>query len=89
MFTRIFIERPILSSVISLFLAIVGALMIPLLPVEKLPDITPPIVQVTATYPGASADVLVQTVISPLETQINGVDNMIYMYSRAGSDGRA
>ncbi|HEX2973971.1 MAG TPA: efflux RND transporter permease subunit, partial [Tepidisphaeraceae bacterium] len=87
MFTRIFIERPILSSVVSLFLAIIGALMIPMLPIEKLPDITPPMVQVTATYPGASADVLTQTVISPMEQQINGVDNMIYMYSRAGSDG--
>src|SRR5512146_1760290 len=87
MFTRIFIERPILSTVISILLACIGGLMIPSMPVEKLPNITPPMVQVTATYPGASAETLAQTVIVPIEQEINGVDNMIYVYSRAGSDG--
>ncbi len=87
MFTRIFIERPILSTVLSILLACIGGLMIPLMPVEKLPNITPPMVQVTANYPGASADTITQTVIVPIEQEINGVDNMIYVYSRAGGDG--
>jgi HAE1 family hydrophobic/amphiphilic exporter-1 len=58
-----------------------------LLPIEKTPDITPPTVEVTATYPGASAQVIADTVAAPIEEEVNGVDNMIYMASQSASDG--
>jgi HAE1 family hydrophobic/amphiphilic exporter-1 len=65
----------------------VGGISIPLLPIEKTPDITPPTVGVSATFPGASAQVIADTVAAPIEEQVNGVDNMIYMSSQSGSDG--
>ncbi|MHC4518962.1 MAG: efflux RND transporter permease subunit, partial [Planctomycetota bacterium] len=87
MFSRIFINRPIFACVISIVMVLLGGLSIPLLPVEKTPDITPPTVVVSATYPGASAEVIADTVATPLEQQINGVDDMIYMSSKSSGDG--
>jgi HAE1 family hydrophobic/amphiphilic exporter-1 len=87
MFSRFFIYRPIFSSVISIVIVLVGVLSIPLLPVESMPDITPPSVAVTTSYPGASAAVVAESVTAPLEEKINGVENMIYMSSKSAADG--
>lgn len=87
MFSRFFIYRPIFASVISIVIVLVGVLSIPLLPVESMPDITPPSVSVTTTFPGASAAVVAETVAAPLEEKINGVENMIYMSSKSSADG--
>ena len=84
-----FIERPILSTVISVLLVILGMLGLINLPVSQYPDIAPPTVQVNAFYSGANADVVLKSVIIPLEEQINGVENMTYMTSSAGNDGSA
>lgn len=84
-----FIERPVLSSVISVLIAILGILGIMSLPVTQYPEIAPPQVVVTATYLGASAEVVLNSVVIPLEEQINGVENMTYMTSTAGNDGTA
>ncbi|MHC4553396.1 MAG: efflux RND transporter permease subunit [Planctomycetota bacterium] len=87
MFSQFFINRPIFACVISLVILLVGGISIPLLPIEKTPDITPPTVGVSASYPGASAQVIADTVAAPIEEQVNGVDNMIYMSSSSSSDG--
>ncbi|QDU10933.1 efflux RND transporter permease subunit [Gimesia aquarii] len=87
MFSRFFIYHPIFASVISIVIAIVGALALPLLPVELFPDITPPTVAVTATYRGADAQVVADTVATPIEQQVNGVEDMLYMSSSSTSDG--
>jgi HAE1 family hydrophobic/amphiphilic exporter-1 len=87
MFSRFFIYRPIFASVISIVIVLVGVLSIPLLPVESMPDITPPSVSVTTSFPGASAAVVAETVAAPLEEKINGVENMIYMSSKSSADG--
>ena len=87
MFSRFFIYRPIFASVISIVIVLVGILAIPLLPVESMPDITPPSVQVSTAYPGAGASVVAESVTAPMEEKINGVENMIYMSSKSASDG--
>ena len=87
MFSKIFIDRPILATVISLVIVLIGSISIPLLPVEKTPDITPPTVVVRAMYPGANAEVIADTVATPLEEQINGVEGMINMKSKSSDDG--
>jgi HAE1 family hydrophobic/amphiphilic exporter-1 len=84
---KIFIERPVLSTVISVILVILGILGLLALPITQYPEIAPPTVQVSASYPGANADVVLNSVIVPLEEQINGVENMTYMTSSAGNDG--
>jgi len=84
-----FIERPVLSTVISVLLVILGVLGLINLPISQYPDIAPPTVQVSAGYSGANADVVLKSVIVPLEEQINGVENMTYMTSSAGNDGSA
>jgi HAE1 family hydrophobic/amphiphilic exporter-1 len=84
-----FIERPVLSTVISVILVILGVLGLLTLPVSQYPDIAPPTVQVQAFYSGANADVVLKSVIIPLEEQINGVENMTYMTSSASNDGSA
>jgi HAE1 family hydrophobic/amphiphilic exporter-1 len=84
-----FIERPVLSTVISVLLVILGILGLINLPVSQYPDIAPPTVQVQAFYSGANADVVLKSVIIPLEEQINGVENMTYMTSSASNDGSA
>lgn len=87
MFTHFFIDRPIFSTVISLVIVLMGAVAAVSLPVSQYPDITPPTISVTAQYPGASAEDVVNAVTVPLEQEINGVDNMIYMTSTSTSDG--
>jgi hydrophobic/amphiphilic exporter-1 (mainly G- bacteria), HAE1 family len=89
MMLKTFIERPVLSTVISVMLVIVGIIGIVTLPITLYPDIAPPTVHVSAFYQGANADVVMKSVIVPLEEQINGVENMTYMTSSAGNDGAA
>jgi HAE1 family hydrophobic/amphiphilic exporter-1 len=84
-----FIERPVLSTVISIIIVILGVLGLITLPVSQYPEIAPPTVSVQANYQGASAEVLVNSVIIPLEEQINGVEDMLYMTSSATNDGSA
>ena len=86
-FSAMFINRPIMAMVISIVIVLMGSLSIPLLPVASMPDITPPTVKVTATYPGANAQVVEETVTSPIEQQVNGVEEMLYMTSKSSSDG--
>ncbi|MBI3561204.1 MAG: multidrug efflux RND transporter permease subunit [Gammaproteobacteria bacterium] len=87
MFSRYFIDRPILAAVLSIFIVIAGLAAMRSLPIAQYPEIAPPVVTVRAVYPGASAEVIEQTVAAPLENQINGVENMIYMNSNSGSNG--
>ncbi len=87
MFSRFFIYRPIFASVISIVIVLVGIISIPLLPVESMPNITPPSVQVSTAYPGAGASVVAESVTAPMEEKINGVENMVYMSSKSASDG--
>lgn len=87
MFVNFFIKRPIFSAVIAIVIVIAGAVCIPVLPVAQFPEISPPTVQVTTTYTGASAEVVEQTVTQPIEEQVNGVEGMTYMYSNSSSDG--
>ncbi|MBI4985591.1 MAG: efflux RND transporter permease subunit, partial [Rhodocyclales bacterium] len=88
MFSRYFIDRPILAAVLSFFIVIAGLAAMRNLPVAQYPEIAPPLVIVAATYPGASAEVLEKTVAAPLETQIIGVEGMIHMSSTSSSAGR-
>lgn len=81
------VKRPIVSLVISILIVIMGLVAYPTLPVAQYPDITPPVVQVTTTYPGASSQVVADTVASPIEQQVNGVPGMLYMESTSSSDG--
>src|SRR5215831_10492087 len=82
-----FIERPVLSTVVSIILLLLGLLSLYTLPITLFPDIAPPTVQVTASYPGASAEVVARSVATPLEEAINGVENMSYMTSTSSNDG--
>src|SRR5690349_17024322 len=87
MFSRFFIDRPIFAVVISLFIALAGLAAMRVLPIAQYPEIAPPVVQVRAVYPGASATVLEQTVAAPLENAINGTEGMLYMNSVSSSEG--
>jgi HAE1 family hydrophobic/amphiphilic exporter-1/multidrug efflux pump len=85
--SRFFIDRPIFAAVLSVFILIAGLAAMRTLPIAQYPEIAPPVVTVSAFYPGASAQVIEQTVAAPLENQINGVENMIYMSSTSTSSG--
>jgi len=87
-FSKFFVDRPIFAAVLSLVIVVAGALALLRLPVSEYPQVVPPTVVVRATYPGANPKVLAETVASPLEQQINGVEDMLYMFSQATSDGR-
>jgi hydrophobe/amphiphile efflux-1 (HAE1) family protein len=87
-FTHAFIDRPVLATVVSVFITLIGLGALFVLPVAQYPEIVPPTVQVTTSYPGASADVVAQTVATPLEQEINGVENMLYMSSQSTGDGK-
>ena len=87
-FSRIFIDRPILATVLSALILVSGLMAIPSLPVTEYPDVVPPSVQVTATYPGANPRTIAETVAGPIEEAVNGVENMIYMKSTSSSDGQ-
>ncbi|PUZ30582.1 hydrophobic/amphiphilic exporter-1, HAE1 family [Chitinophaga costaii] len=82
-----FIERPVLSTVISIILTLLGVLSLLSLPITQFPDIAPPCVQVTASYPGANAEVVARAVATPIEEAVNGVENMTYMTSNSSNDG--
>ncbi|GLS27490.1 efflux RND transporter permease subunit [Marinibactrum halimedae] len=87
-FSRFFIDRPIFASVFSILIMIVGWLAYTKLPVTQYPEIAPPTIEVIAYYPGANADVIAQTVATPIEQEINGVEGMLYMFSQSTGDGR-
>src|ERR1700709_2568541 len=84
-----FIRRPVLSTVISVMIVTLGILGLLSLPVSQYPEIAPPTISVSATYTGANADVVLKSVVVPLEMQINGVQDMDYMQSTAANDGTA
>jgi HAE1 family hydrophobic/amphiphilic exporter-1 len=86
---KVFIQRPVLSTVISILITILGILGLLSLPIEQYPEIAPPTVQVSATYTGANAETVLNSVVIPLEEEINGVEGMTYMTSTAANDGTA
>ncbi len=87
MFSRFFIERPIFATVLAILMVLVGIITVKKLPVAQFPEITPPTVNVSATYPGADAETVAETVGVPIEEQINGIEGMMYMSSNSSSDG--
>ena len=87
MLARFFIDRPVLAWVISIVIVLMGLIAVGLLPIAQYPQVTPPTVRVTSSYPGASARVVADTVAAPIEQQVNGVENMLYMSSQSSNDG--
>ena len=87
-FSRFFIDRPIFAVVLSLLIVVGGALALFRLPVSEYPSVVPPTVVVRAAFPGANPKVIAETVAAPIEQQINGVEDLLYMFSQATSDGR-
>src|ERR1700731_1216441 len=87
MISRFFIDRPIFAALLSIFITLTGGIALLSLPIAQFPPITPPAVAVSITYPGASAQVVADTVAAPIEQQVNGVEGMLYMSSQMGNDG--
>src|SRR5437899_9162553 len=87
MISRFFIDRPIFAAVLSIVITLTGGIALLYLPIAQYPPITPPAVAVTINYPGASAQVVADTVAAPIEQQVNGVEGMLYMSSQMGNDG--
>ena len=87
-FSLFFIDRPIFAAVISILLTLLGAVSYFGLPVTQYPEIAPPTIQISAIYPGASAEVVCDTVATPIEQEVNGVEGMLYMLSQSTGDGR-
>ena len=86
--SHFFIDRPIFAAVVSVVIVILGAVAFTRLPVAQYPEIAPPVINVSGQYPGASAEVVASTVVAPIEEQINGVENMLYVSSNSNGDGR-
>ena len=86
--SHFFIDRPIFASVVSVVFVILGAVAFSRLPVAQYPEIAPPVINVSGQYPGASAEAVASTVVAPIEEQINGVENMLYLSSNSSGDGR-
>ena len=86
--SHFFIDRPIFAAVVSVVIVILGAVAFTRLPVAQYPEIAPPVINVSGQYPGASAEVVASTVVAPIEEQINGVENMLYVSSNSSGDGR-
>src|SRR5260370_26827370 len=86
MLARFFIDRPVFAWVISIVIVLVGLMAVIALPIAQYPDITPPTIQVACQYPGANAQVVADTIAAPIEQQINGVENMMYMSSQSNND---
>src|SRR5262245_35441644 len=87
MFTHFFIDRPILSAVISILITLAGAVAMSVSPIEQYPDMAPPQVTIDARYPGATGEVIANNVAAPIEAQLNGIDNLLYYYSTSSSSG--
>jgi multidrug efflux pump len=88
MFSHLFIDRPIFATVLSVVIVILGTVAVSQLPIAQYPEVAPPTITVTANYPGANAKVVADTVATPIEQEVNGVENMIYMSSRSTNDGQ-
>src|SRR5207253_10306685 len=86
--SHFFIDRPIFAAVVSIVFVIIGGVSFFRLPIAQYPEIAPPVISVIGQYPGASADVVAATVVTPIEQQINGVENMLYVSSSSTADGR-
>src|SRR6478752_8598321 len=87
-FSHFFIDRPIFASVLSIIILIIGAIAQRTLPIAEYPEIAPPTVNIAASYPGASAQIISETVATPIEQEVNGVDDMLYIVSQSTGDGR-